>query len=165
MKTVLLMTISANGYIARPNDEAPWSREEFDRCAAYAHEAGNIIVGRRTYNLMREEGDFDPDILTVVISRDIREPHDKVVYVSSPQHAIAYVEEQGFETAVLGGGASIASGVLIHRLVDEVILDIEPMMFAKGIRLTDEAIPEVRLDHLKTEQFGDTVRLHYRVRK
>jgi dihydrofolate reductase len=165
MKTVLLMTMSANGYIARPNDEAPWSREEFERCTAYAKQAGNIIVGRRTYELMQEDGDFDSSILTVVVSRDIREPHGNVVYVSSPQHAIAYVHAQGHATAVLGGGASIASGALIHRLVDEVILDIEPLMFAKGIRLTDEAIPEVRLDHLKTEQFGDTVRLHYRVRK
>ncbi len=65
MKVVLLMTLSADGYSARLNDDAPWSAEEFARCNAFVANAGNIIVGRRTYEIMKEEGDCNDQIETV----------------------------------------------------------------------------------------------------
>lgn len=165
MKTLILMTMSANGFIARTNDETPWSKEEFERCAAFTREAGNLIVGRKTYEIMREEGDFDDGILTVVVTRDIAEPHGNVVYMASPEHALKYVEEKGFARAIVGGGTTLVTQFLSEGLIDEIILDIEPMLLDRGLPLAEQSIPDVALEHLSTEQFGDTVRLHYQVKK
>ncbi|MDB5195289.1 MAG: dihydrofolate reductase [Parcubacteria group bacterium] len=165
MKTILMMVMTVNGFIARLNDEVPWSPEEFKRCAEFAREAGNIIVGRKTYQIMKETDDIDDEILTIVISRDVLEPHGNTVYVTSPTHALAYAKDKGFATANIGGGTALVTDLLTRGLIDEIVLDIEPILFDRGLPLAQVSIPDIHLEHLSTQQFGDTVRLRYEVKK
>ncbi len=165
MKTVLMMVMTVNGFIARMNDEVPWSPEEFERGAEFARGAGNIIVGRKTYKIMKEAGEIDESILTVVVSRDISEPHENTVYLTSPAHALAYVQDKGFSLANVGGGTALITEFLTHGLIDEMVLDIEPILFDRGLPLAQVSIPDIQLEHLTTEQFGDTIRLRYSVKK
>ena len=54
MKVILYQAMSVNGYIAGAHDETPWSDEEWKSFSKAVSEAGNIIIGRRTYELMKK---------------------------------------------------------------------------------------------------------------
>ena len=49
MKTILWATLSANGNYAQSSPENPPKKEAFDDFVKQARAAGNLIVGRRTF--------------------------------------------------------------------------------------------------------------------
>jgi dihydrofolate reductase len=53
-KTVLYMAISADGFIAGPDDETPWSEEEWESFKAFVKTCDAVLIGRRTYEIMRQ---------------------------------------------------------------------------------------------------------------
>lgn len=160
------MTISADGYIARPNDEAPWSPEEFTRCNEFVAAAGNIIVGRRTYEIMKEAGDLNREIRTVVLSHSPHEDVGNVHFVASPEEAIAYLKNKNFEAVVVAGGTATNTAFLTANLIDEVMLDVEPIILGEGLRLFEEGERDVKMQVIEnTKLDGSTVRSHYRIVK
>jgi dihydrofolate reductase len=166
MKTILLMSASSDGYTARPNDETPWSAEEFARCNKFAHDAGNIIVGRKTYEMMLASGDFDGSIATVVLSRNPSDDVGNVHFVSSPKLALEYLASKDIGVAVIGGGIKTNSVFLHAGLIDEIILDFEPVILGNGFRLFEQQHENVKLELLDMTKFDDgVVRMHYAVVK
>jgi len=166
MKTILLMTASADGYIALLNDWAPWSGDEYARCAAITKEAGNLIVGSRTYEIMRSAGDFDESILTVVLSKKAQADVGNVHFVASPEEALEFLKSKNMSTAIVGGGATANMTFLHAGLIDEIILDVAPIILGSGLRLFKEQREDVKLELLEKEQFSDNViRLHYTIKK
>lgn len=164
MKTILLMTLSSDGYSARPNDEAPWSPEEFARCNEFVHNAGNIIVGRRTYEIMLAAGDFDSSITTVVLSRRPSDDVGNVHFVSSPEAALEYLSSKNINVAVVAGGAKTNSAFLNANLINEIILDVEPIVLGNGLRLFEQEHEDIKLKLVDIKKFEDGgARLHYSI--
>ena len=59
MKVVLYMAISANGMIAKKDDDTSWiSEEEWDSYSSAVCSAGNLVVGRRTYDILTKQPEF-----------------------------------------------------------------------------------------------------------
>lgn len=51
-------------------------------------------------------------------------------------------------------------------LIDEIFLDVEPVVFRKGIKLFADADFEAKLELLETRNFSNNeVQLHYKVLK
>jgi len=160
------MTMSSDGYTARPNDEAPWSPEEFARCNKLAHDAKNIIVGRKTYEMMLASGDFDGSIATVVLSRNPSKDISNVHFVFSAEEALEYLASKKIDVAVIGGGIKTNSTFLHANLIDEIIIDVEPIILGNGFRLFEQYHENVKLNLLGTTKFDDgAARLHYSVIK
>ena len=82
---------------------------------------------------------------------------------ASPQEALHHLERKGFETALVGGGAELDSAFLSQGLVDEIFLNIEPVMMNGGSFLAMDGAAEARLRLDGTARLGDVVQLHYRV--
>jgi dihydrofolate reductase len=162
MKIVMLMTVSADGYIARTNDEAPWSPEEYERWKAYTKGVGNQIVGRRTYDILKKDGDLDLSIQTVVLTHHPSPPEGNTAFAASPEVALSLLEGRGFATALLGGGQRANSAFVDAGRVHEVILDIEPQILRDGIALLTPGT-NLQLKIQETTQFGDTLRVQYMV--
>ncbi len=59
MKITLYMAMSINGMVASIQNETPWSKREFEKFFSYAKKAGNIVIGRKTYELMKECKELD----------------------------------------------------------------------------------------------------------
>ncbi|GGG85854.1 dihydrofolate reductase family protein [Paenibacillus radicis (ex Gao et al. 2016)] len=144
MKTILWAGLSANGnYSQSDYDHAP-SEAALYNFGEFVKEAGNYIVGRRTFEaLLRnqpapssKDNAADPfaGIDIVVISRNFQElPGVKIV--ATPQQAIAYLQEKGHSTALLAGGVTLHNTFLEAGLVDELILNISPLLEGKGVNL------------------------------
>ena len=54
---------------------------------------------------------------------------------SSPENALTKLSEKGFRKVLLTGGANINSAFAKAKLLDEIILNIEPVFIGKGVPL------------------------------
>lgn len=133
MKTILIFASSINGYIAESDNSTHWSDEEWEEYRKNTHEIGNMIVGRKTYELMVKFGEIDALGLRnlVIVSR---KNIDSLYHTEhSPEEALQYLESLGEKKVIICGGSSIATYLLEHNLLDEIILDIDPVIISGGI--------------------------------
>ena len=168
MKVTLYMAATLNGLIAKPNDDTSWvSKEEWDSYSAATRAAGNLIVGHRTYDILTKQPEFaefkDVRVL-VVATHEVKLVAPNHSVVSSPKEALALLGEAQ-EVMVAGGGALNAS-FLAENLVDEIYLDIEPVIFGSGIPLFHGTEFERPLKLLGTKHISENeIQLHYQVIK
>ncbi len=169
MKLTLYMAMSLDGFIAGDDDSTRWSDTEWSAYAEFVKSKGNLVIGRRTYEMMLSNGDFEKigKPFTVVLSETRSgSPDGKTMFVKTPEEAIAVLKGQGFTEAVLGGGTGANTAFLQAGFIDEVYLDIESQFFGSGKRLFDPTVPVPKLKVLGTEKLGETViRLRYRLVK
>jgi len=169
MKVVLYMAMTVNGYIAKENGDTPWSDAVWNGYYNFVKKRGNIILGKRTYELMKDANEFEklnfPTTVVVSNSPD-KQGGDKTIFVPSPKEAVRVVKEKGFSEAIVGGGSKLNAGFLKEGLLDEIYLDIDPLLFGKGIKLFDETDTEAKLELLAANNLSkNTLRLHYKVLK
>ncbi|MCZ8519625.1 MULTISPECIES: dihydrofolate reductase family protein [Paenibacillus] len=135
MKTILWATLTANGNYAQSSPEHPPKPEALTDFVLQAKAAGNFIVGRRTFEGMQASGGGELGNLDiVVVSRGAKEIPG-VTVACSPQEALAYLQHKGHLTALISGGADLHNVFLGHRLVDEIIFNIAPVLEGKGLNL------------------------------
>ena len=168
MKVILYMATTANGYIARKNDETPWSNEEWQSFKKKVGEIGNIIIGRRTYEIMKEKKEFQKigDPFTIVLTRKRREGSSNLTFVNSPEKALDLLKEKGFSETLVAGGSTLNSSFMQGDLIDEIYLDVEPFIFGNGIKLFTDNDFEKKLELIETKPLSkNTIQLHYKVIK
>jgi dihydrofolate reductase len=133
------MVISPNGFIARENGDEDWlPNEGWDDFVAEAKQYNNIVMGRKTYELITEkyeDENFD-DVtvdhkLIVTASHEFQVPKGYVV-VHSPEEAIAYLEERDVETLFLIGGGELNAAFAKRGLITQVQLTVTPYVIGKG---------------------------------
>lgn len=169
MKVVMYMTQSLNGFVANGNGETPWSQESWEVFNYTVRNCNNFIIGRKTYELMKQGGEieFVRNPLIVVVTSQIitNDPH--VVSVDSPKAAVELVKSQGYETALLAGGSKLNTSFLNENLVDEIYIDVEPIIFKNGVPLIkDLTWGKLKLKFLGAENYRHVVaRLRYQVVK
>jgi riboflavin biosynthesis pyrimidine reductase len=84
----------------------------------------------------------------------------------TPSGIIHYLEEQGYRSAVLAGGAKTNAVFLEENLVDEIIVTIEGLLFGKGIGMCDGLKTQRELEIISVKQLSDrTVVVHYKVKR
>ena len=164
MKTTLIFASSINWFIAESTDETNWSTAEWQAYEADINRVGNLIMGKRTYDIMAYGGYLDSLGMRhiVILSHESIETPHKVV--TSPEEAIAYLESVWETEAIIAGGADIASQFLDRWLTSEIILDIEPVIINSWIPIfrNIEHLPTLKL--LDMKKLGeDTIRAHYQV--
>ncbi|MCX7778825.1 MAG: dihydrofolate reductase family protein [Patescibacteria group bacterium] len=170
MKVILYATSTINGYIAKEKDETPWSNETWQAYYDLVKEKGNIIVGKRTYEIMKIIDEFEKlnYPFTVVVS-SLVPPHqvnEKTIFVNTPREALEVLKSKGFKEVIVGGGGILNSSFLRGDLIDEIYLDLEPLIFGRGIKLFSETETEAKLKLLAVKKITENVlRLHYQVVK
>src|SRR3990167_5470332 len=97
MQVILYMATTVNGYIARENDETPWSDAVWDSYYKIAKQFKAIVLGRRTYEIMKEVDEFEKigNPLTIVLSSKKEEKDKNATFVRSPHEAIKVLKEKG----------------------------------------------------------------------
>ena len=166
MKVVLYMAMSVNGYIAKSDNQTPWSTEEWHSFSAFVKEAGNIIVGRKTYEIMKASDELPRlgNPFVVVISKDSFVHNDSVTLTHSPQSALQIIKNKKCTTALVAGGSTLNSSFLKDNLIDELILDLEPVLFGRGIPLFSYVHFTKKLELINTKKISDhTIQLHYKI--
>lgn len=171
MKVILYMAMSANGFIAKADDNTDFvSAAEWESFRSMIRKVGNMVIGRRTYDIMRKSNEFsgfDKAKVVVVTQDKIFKAYGLNHFIAgSAQQAVAFLEKQGFGEALVAGGGILNSSFMKQNLIDEIYLDIEPVIFGKGIRVFAEDDFEVRLKLVGIKKISENVvQLHYRIGK
>jgi len=168
MKVVLYMAMTANGLIAKENDDTSFvTKTEWDSYSAAARDAGNLVIGHRTYNILTKQpefAEFQNVKVVVVAHKSFETLSSNHIVVDSPKAALE--ELKGFDKVILAGGGILNAAFMEQNLVDEIYLDIEPVVFGRGILLFNANDFEHKLELLGTKKLSDNeIQLHYRVLK
>lgn len=139
MKVTLYNAISLDGFIATPEGNSDWV-SEFD--APHFQEeikkSKCVVIGSKTFNQF--EGEIFPikEVLNIVMTKSstIESNYENVIITNStPQAVIKLAEEKGFSSILLVGGGHVNGSWLSQGLIDEIIVDIHPLVLGKGIKL------------------------------
>jgi dihydrofolate reductase len=168
MKTILYMAVTANGYIAKENDDTSWiTTQEWNSYSAMVRKAGNLIIGHRTYDILTKQpefAEFSEVKIVVVSSNDFQTLSPNHSIVKTPQEALDVLKD--FTEVIVAGGGNLNASFMKEKLVDEIYLDIEPIALGKGIKLFADGDFEAKLQLIESKNISkNEIQLHYQVLK
>lgn len=172
MKVTLYMAMSLNGIIATQNgSEYFLSDQNWKTFVSLAKQTGNFIVGRKTYEAVKKWDygfNFDSvdNVEKIIISQQNITLDEGYILADSPQKALEKLDANGFKQALVTGGATVNSAFMKDGLIDEIILNIEPVVIGQGINLFSQENFESRLRLIEQKQLKDgIIQVHYKVKR
>jgi len=146
------------------------SEESWKIWKSLAEKIGCFIVGRKTYELVgRWEGENFNNVRAkkIIISKNKNlKLNPDFILADSPKEALKIASKMGFRTVLVSGGSKTNSSFMKEKLVDELILIIEPYILGKGIRIFAEGKFENKLKLIKIKKFKNRIiQLEYKVIK
>ncbi len=134
----MMMAITADGKIAK-NDAhfSNWtSKEDKKIFAKISKQHKVVIMGEKTFLTFPAPL---KDRLNFIFSfKENKNSHNVVYFSGNPIDALKKIKNMGYKSALLGGGAVINSLFLKYKLINKIILTIEPKIFGKGISLFNQ---------------------------
>lgn len=154
--------------IAKSDDNTSWiSKEEWDSYSLAVRTAGNLIVGHRTYNILTKQPEFSElkDVkLVVVAQEDFQTLAQNHLVAHSPKEALKLLSD--FEQVVVAGGGALNASFVEENLIDEIFIDIEPIILGQGIPLFRDKNFKRNLKFVGQKKISDNeIQLHYEVLK
>lgn len=129
---------------------------------------GAVVVGRRTFEIAGGWGGDHHDgvpIFVLTHSPPSAPAPGSAQYVTDVESAVARAKEAAGDRDVLLHGGSAAQACLRAGLLDELRLQLMPVLLGQGRRLFDDLPPDhVELELLSAVQGHEVLHLHYRVR-
>ena len=172
MKVILWMAMSVNGIIARENNEEDFiSHDNWLAWLEAIRPVGNIIWGRKTHEVVKKwPSEYFSDLkglrVLIVSSNPNYQVGDGFELVRSPEEALASLEKDGIKEVIVTGGSTINSALAKLNLLDEVVVNIEPVIVGKGIPLFNPDLFDLKLELIEMKSSkGKTIQLRYRVVK
>lgn len=168
MNVTLYMTIALNGVIAKGQAGTAWGSASWQNYLRAVADHGNVVVGAATYGVMLANNDFDkfsgqPQVIVVSHHANIDDPRIEVV--RSPAEALDLLRHKNVQRVLVGGGPGLATSFIGEHLLDEIHLDVEPILLGQGTALITSEL-EQRLELIAVEHFnGGGVTLKYRLPK
>jgi len=166
------MAISANGIIARENNEEDFlSHEDWDTFVELAHKTGCIIWDRKTHEVVKTWGkEYQAeikDVRKIVVSSDSNfEVGEGYERVTTPEDAIQKLSEEGFKEVILSGGAKLNTSFAKTGLIDEVILNVDSVVVGKGIPLFSPDDFDLKLNLVTAKKIRENiVQFYYKAEK
>ena len=170
MKVILFMAQSINGMIARRNGSEDFlSDANWQTFSSLAKQHQCVIVGRKTYDEVKKWKEYNFDNVKakkIIVSRD-KKSKLTTGYISagSPNDALKKASKLGFKKVLLTGGGTLNSAFMKNKFVDEIIINIEPYVLGRGIKIFSEETFENKLQLVKVTKLNGIVQLHYKVEK
>ena len=164
ISVTMMMAVTLDGKIAKDSAQlADWtSKEDKKIFAEISKTHGVVMMGENTFNTFPAPL---KDRLNVVFTQQKNKPiTDGVKWVEGePEKVLIDLEEMGYKSALLGGGSFLNSLFLEKKLINEIILTIEPKIFGSGLSLFNRDL-NADLKLLEFKNINDnTLMLRYQV--
>ena len=138
---------------------------------------GAFVTGRRMFDLAHGWGGSHPlNVPTFVVSHSMPElpegwPHDDAPFTfvtdatGAVESAIEQAKRVAGEKTVIVGGANIAQQALKAGLLDEIEIDLVPVLLGRGIRLFEYlGVEPIKLERTIAVLAPDVTHLRFRVK-
>ena len=182
-KVIVGMTVSLDGFVADQNGNAGRLYPDLAalRHTAYMKDAieqtGAVLMGRRTFEMADADsyvGDYEFQVPIFVLTH-----HPPSVAPKQDEHLTFTFVTDGVESAVAQakaaardkavqavGGVSIAQQLLGAGLVDELHVDIMPVLLGSGLRSFESSgLEGVRLEKIDVQEVGARTSLRFRMKQ
>ena len=165
---------SLDNYIARKNhpvDWLSWSKEVTEITAAYWKKIDTVLFGRKTYEiglrLTKGKSASYPGVKSYVFSRTLpptKTDELEIVATDAVKFVRRLKKAEGKEICVMGGG-ELANALFEAKLIDEIGLNIHPVLLGSGIPLFHTLKRQLNLELRECRQFKNgCVFVRYRVK-
>lgn len=166
MKVFIIAALTADGFIGRNSTHlSDWtSKEDKKLFVKLTKEAGVMIMGSRTFKTI---GKALPDRRMVVLTSKPKEITAKEVEATNEpiSKLLERLKKKGVNQIAVCGGSSVYKQFMHMRLVDELFLTYEPILFGNGITLFEGKM-DTQLQLLSLETLNQSTYLaHYAVKK
>jgi len=159
MKVTIFNAISIDGFIATKEGNSDWAND-VDEFNLRISQADCIIVGRKTFeqfhgNLYPIKGvhnfiyTWHPDYLTKVEGVEAITGH--------PPKIIKDLRARGFKNILILGGSKTSTSFFKGGVVDELVLDIHPIILSEGIKLFTLPEAKMNLERISQKELNDGI--------
>ena len=167
MKTTLFLSVSIDGFIA-DKDGIPFFPEgAWEDWCNLVNDANNVIAGRSSYEqLINDESAsvLNPKHKIVLSSHDLELVDTSWQHAKSPSEALEILKNKGVDEAIIGGGRAVAHSFMRERLVDFIVIDLQPVAFGVGTPVFGDTLDMLNLKLLDLHSLNDNaIRLRYQV--
>jgi dihydrofolate reductase len=194
-KVITGFSMSLDGFVAGPHDEVDrvfqWyfsgqdtrevasgnevfklSNEGADLIEQASQEAGVLVTARRTFDIAKAWGGRHPmNVPVVVLTHNVpqewvKEGSPFTFVTTGVQSAIEQAQKIAGQKAVVVGAPSVVQQCLQAGLLDEIHIDLAPVLLFEGIRLFDHlGIDPVDLELTEASANPNVIHLTFRVKK
>lgn len=161
MSVTLYMAVSADGFIADLHDNTPWSDDAWTAFKDFVRTCDVVLLGRRTYEIMTAQNEFidGPEYIIATRNSQLETGDLRKINIQSREDM-----PRADKIGVIGGGDFNGSLAKLG-LLDEVILDVEPIILGNGKRLFGDYEAKLKLELIDSRKVGaSTVQSRYRVK-
>ncbi len=158
MKVELIANVSINGQLILAEQSSVYQAPQEISGMGFtrAMQAGNLIMGRATYEMFAPMIKDITNALAVVVLT--AKTIEGVKCVRSAQEAIEYLEGKGYETACVVGGTKTYNAFMESGLADDLYFNLFPVLISGGGVLQGK-IAEYKLKESSVNE--GVVCLHY----
>ncbi|GIM58346.1 dihydrofolate reductase family protein [Capnocytophaga canimorsus] len=170
-KVILYISMSLDGYIAKPNDDLSFLSIVEKEGEDYGFErfistVDTLIIGRKTYDwVVNAVGEFPHKEKTVYVLTKTERPSAGNIhfYTGDISLLIGKLKKESRQNIYCDGGAQIVNELLKGDLLDELIISVIPILVGNGTKLFNDNRPEQPLKLISVTPY-DTglVQLHYK---
>jgi len=164
---------SLDNFIARKDDAVDWlmfNKEVGAIMKDYWKSIDTVVMGRRTYEVaMKNSGGGDgsayPGVTSYVFSRTLKKAKGvKIISEDAADFVRKLKNEKGKDICVMGGGV-LARSLFEADLIDEIGINVHPVLLGSGIPLFHEMKRQIDLELVKCQQLKNgCVVLTYKVK-
>ena len=183
-KVTLGLANSLDNYIARKDggfDWLHWSKEVAEISAKFMKTVDALLIGRKTYDAMMASGQTSyPGAKNYVFSRSkkkrealkkrlaAKKKPDRNVEIVTEDAAkfVSELKKRKGKGIVVFGGGELAKSLFEADLIDEIVLNIHPVLLGSGIPLFHEMKKQIDLELLEYKILeGGYLAVTYRVKR
>lgn len=137
------MVSSLNGRITKGNsNESQWwaSKEDQKNFHGLLKKAKLIVMGSKTYEASKKNIILTSNKLRVILTRHPKKSIPNILEFTNdaPKQLVTKLSKRGYKELLLVGGGEINSLFLKAKLVNELYLTLEPVIFGTGKLLTSD---------------------------
>jgi dihydrofolate reductase len=165
------MATSVNGNITRGKSDSDWvDSADWEMFHKTIKDSGVMIMGSETFKQFAD--DFpQKDALNVVVTNKkslLNKKVDGALFTNlSPKKLLEKLSKDGFKQVALIGGEKLNTSFIKENLIDEIYVDIHPILIGNGLRIFGDLKDYFKnlklLDITKLK--NNLVLLHYKVFK
>ena len=172
-KVTLMVANSLDNYIARKDGAGDWilgGEESASLLTDFWKTIDTVVIGRKTYEPVLKSGaPFPtlPGVRNYVLSRTLKEVSDMNVEIIREDAAefVRKLKTQESERVIAVTGGLLAKPLFEANLIDEVRINIHPILLGSGIPLFHEMSHQINLELITCKTFKTgCVLVTYRVK-
>ena len=172
-KLILYIASSLDGYIATENHNLDWllttEGEGDNGYSGFYDTVDTILMGRITYDWIMdyEQGNFPyKGKECYVFSRTKKEDNEYVKFIDDDIVLFTNnLKNKGGKRIWLVGGGNLLDTFIKEKAVDEIIINIAPVLLGKGIPLFKDQSFQTQLSLENVRRYNQFIELHYEVIK